>query len=161
MWCPCTRYGDQWGVGYIKGVMAGRWQPTLTMQAPCIIPSLASFKHLWAHPAIRTGRESAFNIVKVDRTDTAREALPSFIQAVEATRGAPDVHAVTMMNVGLVVRLADGARATRKNVDLVMFATLPGTIFLTNEDVVSYILQDPTVDLERASRGKAHSQGVA
>jgi hypothetical protein len=91
-------------------------------------------------------------IVKVDRTDTAAEAMPMFQSVVDHFRqGEPDfngvaaneVLAITMMSVGIVVRRPDGKRATNRNVDIVWFPDVPSTTFFANEDVVAYVGEWP------------------
>ena len=87
-------------------------------------------------------------VVKIDRTATAAEAMPTFQRVVDLFRrgdptfsgaGANDVLAITMMGVGIVVRRPDGKRATSRNVDITWFPDVPGTTFFANEDVAAYV----------------------
>lgn len=123
-----------------------------------VIDDIPSFKEIYQCMRINGRRR----VVKIDRTETAAEAMPTFQRAVHCfCEGGPkvmecfggadadDVLAITMMSVGIVVRRQDGKRATNRNVDIIWFPHLPRTTFFANEDVVAYVGDWPDI-LRRA-----------
>jgi hypothetical protein len=116
-----------------------------------VLDDIPAYKELYDHARRKSNRHV---IVKIDRTETAAEALPMFQSVVDLFRkGDPtfngansnEVLAITMMSVGIVVRRPDGKRATHRNVDIVWFPDVPGTTFFTNEDVVAYLGDWPEI----------------
>jgi hypothetical protein len=116
-----------------------------------VLDDIPTYKELYQHAKRNSQRHV---IVKIDRTETAAEALPMFQSVVDHFRkgepefngvAANEVLAITMMSVGIVVRQEDGKRATNRNVDIVWFPDVPGTTFFTNEDVVAYLGEFPVL----------------
>lgn len=118
-----------------------------------VLDDVPTYKELYARVRKLSTRHV---ILKVDRTETAAEALPTLQRAVHSfnedaetvtAHGADrdDVLAITMLNVGIVVRQPDGKRATNRNVDILWFSDVPGTTFFANEDVVAYLGEWPDV----------------
>lgn len=110
-----------------------------------VLDDIPTYKELYERAKRNNDRHF---IVKIDRTETAAEALPMFQSVVDLfSEGEPEfngvdaneVLAIAMMSVGIVVRRPDGKRATHRNVDIVWFPDVPGTTFFTNEDVVAYL----------------------